>query len=252
MIPAIIGGWFGIATDLPTSDRLLLITKGEAVPQSRLFTIGHSNHEFARFVELLRNAGVTAVADVRSQPFSQRYPQFNRAELRSGLADAEIAYAFLGDELGGRPRDSTLYDMEGRVRYERVRQTTFFQKGLDRLETALDSFSVALLCSEEDPIVCHRGLMIAPALVERKLLPNHLRGDNSVETTEDFEARLLVETKVGLGILDGLFTEVIGSDERQRLLEEAYRVQAGRKAFRLRTEGANDSQAGDGEEEWPQ
>ena len=222
------------------------------MPRSHLFTIGHSNHEFARFIALLRNASVTAVADVRSQPFSQRYPHFNRAELRSGLADAEIVYAFLGDELGGRPRDSTLYDMEGRVRYERVRQTALFQSGLDRLETALDSFSVALLCSEEDPIVCHRGLMIAPALVERKLLPHHLRGDNSVETTEEFEARLLAETKVGIGILDGLFTEVIGGDERQRLLEEAYRVQARRKAFRLRADTGEDFQTHDEGADWPE
>jgi uncharacterized protein (DUF488 family) len=222
------------------------------VSRSRLYTIGHSNHEFARFVELLRNAGVTAVADVRSQPFSQRYPQFNRPQLQAGLADADLVYAFLGEELGGRPRDSSLYDVEGRLRYERVRQTAFFQRGLDRLENALDSFAVALLCSEEDPIICHRGLMIAPALVERQILPNHLRGDGALETTEEFEARLLAETKVGVGILDGLFTDVIDGEERQRLLEEAYRLQARRKAFRLRAASQADFQGDDAEEDWPE
>jgi uncharacterized protein (DUF488 family) len=199
-----------------------------------------------RLVELLRAASVTAIADVRSQPFSQRYPHFNRPELQRGLADHDIAYAFLGGELGGRPRDSKLYDGEGRVNYERVRQTSAFRKGLDRLGQALDSFTVSLLCSEEDPLVCHRGLMIAPALVEQKISPSHLRADGSVETTEELEKRLLTETKVGIGILDGLFAETVTEEDRQRLLAEAYRVQARRKAFRLRMddpEAATDSSA---------
>src|SRR2546422_5451359 len=106
--------------------------------QSRLFTIGHSNHEMTRFIHLLKCAGVNAVADVRSRPFSQRFPQFNRANLEPALQEYEIVYAFLGDRLGGRPNDPGLYDRHGRVDYERVRQTAQFQQGLDRLCEALD------------------------------------------------------------------------------------------------------------------
>src|SRR5712692_3955517 len=143
---------------------------------TRLFSIGHSNHDLARLVQLLQQAGVTAVSDVRSQPYSQRLPQFNRPELERGLKQCEIAYAFLGHLLGGRPRQTNLYDMEGRVDYERVRATAAFRQGLDQLSQALDEFTVAMLCSEEDPLNCHRGLMIAPALVEHGLTPAHLRG----------------------------------------------------------------------------
>ena len=66
----------------------------------RLYSIGHSNHELVRLVELLQAAEVTAVADVRSQPFSQRCPHFNRPQLHEGLQQSGIAYAFLGYELG--------------------------------------------------------------------------------------------------------------------------------------------------------
>jgi uncharacterized protein (DUF488 family) len=200
---------------------------------TRLYSIGHSNHELARLVGLLQSAGVTAVADVRSQPYSPRQPYFNRSELERGLHTSAISYVFLGSQLGGRPRQHQLYDDEGRVDYERVRATAAFQQGLDLLCQALETLTVAMLCSEEDPLDCHRGLLIAPALVERGIKPVHLRGDGSIESTAEFEERLLRETGVGSGMLDGLFAILISDAERARLLADAYRCQARRKAFRL-------------------
>jgi uncharacterized protein (DUF488 family) len=200
----------------------------------RLFSVGHSNHDLPRLIELLRAAGVTAVADVRSHPFSQRYPQFNRPDLEWGLREHDIAYAFLGDLLGGRPRQASLYDAEGRVDYERMRGTAPVRAGLERLAAALEDFTVAMLCAEEDPLDCHRGLMITPALVDRGIVPAHLRGDGSRETTAAMEERLLSLTGVGAGVLDGLFGDMVSGDERRAYLAEAYRVQARRKAFRLK------------------
>jgi uncharacterized protein (DUF488 family) len=201
---------------------------------TRLYSIGHSNHGLARLVELLQRAGVTAVADVRSQPFSQRHPHFNRSELERGLQTSEISYAFFGGHLGGRPGQVHLYDREGRVDYERVRATALFQQGLDLLCQALEQFTVATLCSEEDPLDCHRGLMIAPALVERGIKPAHLRGDGSIESMAEFEDRLLRETRVGSGIVDGLFATTISDKERGELLADAYRRQTRRRAYQLR------------------
>lgn len=83
----------------------------------RLFTIGHSNHDLAVFLRLLLEAGVTAVADVRSAPYSMRYPHYNRDELERELAGRDLVYVFLGDLLGGRPQRPSLYDPDGRVNY---------------------------------------------------------------------------------------------------------------------------------------
>jgi hypothetical protein len=90
-----------------------------------------------------------------------------------------------------------------------------------------------MLCAEEDPLDCHRGLMIAPALVERGIAPAHLRGDGSLETTPALEKRLLAETKVDDGAMDGLFAAALTADDRREMLAEAYRIMGRRKAYRL-------------------
>jgi uncharacterized protein (DUF488 family) len=200
----------------------------------RLVSVGHSNHDWPAFVALLRGAGITALADVRSSPYSGRYPYFNREPLARGLRDEGINYVFLGDLLGGRPGQPSLYDDDGRVNYERVRRTEAFQRGLEQLTQRMNGNTVAFLCSEEDPLDCHRGLMIAPALCERGWPPSHLRKDGTLETNEQMERRLFQETGVGAGLLDGLFAATLTEEERHSLLAEAYRRLALRKAYRWR------------------
>jgi uncharacterized protein (DUF488 family) len=193
----------------------------------RLFSVGHSNHDWADLLALLQGAGVTAVADIRSNPFSRRLPHFSRPELESALRRHGMAYVFLGDLLGGRPAARELYHPEGWAEYERIRATPAFRCGLDRLIRGLEHFTIAMLCSEEDPLDCHRGLMITPALKEHGIFPRHLRKHGPPELTEEMEKRLLKEA--GLGDAErSLFP----------LTDEAYRVLNRKKAYRLpRDEG---------------
>jgi Domain of unknown function DUF488 len=207
----------------PTADEL----------SDRLFSVGHSNHSWERFVGLLRGAGVTAVADVRSSPHSGRFPHYSRPVLERGLRAEGIAYVFLGDSLGGRPTVPDLFHPDGLVDYERVRRSPAFRDGLERLLTGAERYRVAMLCAEEDPLDCHRGLMVAPELMGRGVVCRHLRGDGSVEPHGDAEARLLALTGVADGVLDGLFAAAVSDEERRELLAEAYREQARRAAFRL-------------------
>jgi uncharacterized protein (DUF488 family) len=202
----------------------------------RLWSVGHSNHELPQFVDLLPGAGVEAVADVRSAPYSRRLPQFNRPGLEAALGDAGIAYVFLGDLLGGRPADSALYDADGRTDYERVRQTDFFRAGLERLLRGAERYAVAMMCSEDDPLDCHRGLMITPALGERGVAPLHLRKDGSVETTPEMERRLLRETRLAERLEPDLFAPPPTPDDVRRVLAVAYRAMARKKAYQLPAE----------------
>ncbi|HEX6092288.1 MAG TPA: DUF488 domain-containing protein, partial [Dongiaceae bacterium] len=73
-----------------------------------VFTIGHSNHPRERFIALLRGAEITALADVRSTPFSRRHPQFSKPVLAETLPQEGVAYVYLGEELGGMRKDPAL------------------------------------------------------------------------------------------------------------------------------------------------
>ena len=67
----------------------------------QVLTVGHSNHAPEAFLALLTRHGVTALADVRSAPRSRFNPHFNRNALSASLAGEDIAYVWLGRELGG-------------------------------------------------------------------------------------------------------------------------------------------------------
>ena len=75
-----------------------------------VWTVGHSNHTADRLLELLQGHGITAVADVRTGPYSAYSSQFNREQLQRLLESTGIGYVFLGTELGGRPADPAMYD----------------------------------------------------------------------------------------------------------------------------------------------
>lgn len=204
--------------------------------KNELFSIGHSNQELSQFTALLRGAGVNAVADVRTSPYSRRMPWFNREALKQELVSIGIAYVYLGDLLGGRPNERDLYDTEGNADYERIRATAYFGRGLERLMRGLERHTVAMMCSEDDPLHCHRGLMITPAVKATGLSPLHLRKDGSMETTEAMERRLLRETRTAAQLESPLFGPLLTDEERRDVLAEAYRLMGRRKAFRLEEE----------------
>jgi uncharacterized protein (DUF488 family) len=101
-----------------------------------------------------------------------------------------IAYVALGDALGGRPRDPTLY-CDGIADYEAMAKQPEFRAGLDRVVDETVRHRVCLLCSERDPLDCHRCLLVGRALAGRGLAPGHIRGDGSIEPHAVTEQRLL-------------------------------------------------------------
>ena len=155
-----------------------------------VLTIGHSAHPVASFVALLQEHDVTAVADVRSAPYSRFNPQFNRETLARSLEAERIRYVYLGDGLGGRTDDPSCYE-DGRIRYDRVAATDAFKRALARVVGGAARHRIALMCAEKEPLDCHRTLLVARALDEQGVDVAHIHSDGRLEPHAAAMDRLL-------------------------------------------------------------
>lgn len=165
-------------------------------PKPILYTVGHSNHSFEHFLGLLKKHSIEAIADVRSYPYSQYTPQFNRDNLERCLKANGISYVFLGKELGARRDEASCYE-GNKVVYGKIAETEAFQKGLKRLVTGAQKMRVAIMCAEKDPLTCHRTILVA--YYGKDLFSNviHILENGEVEAVDEAETRLLHETNLG-------------------------------------------------------
>jgi len=133
------------------------------IGMKELFTIGHSNYSLDHFIELLLSHQLSTIADVRSSPYSKYSPHFNKDVLESALRNADIDYIFLGRELGAQRTEDDCY-IDGQAKYERIANLPTFQRGLERVFQGIEHYRIALMCSESDPITCHRTILICREL----------------------------------------------------------------------------------------
>lgn len=188
---------------------------------NKLYTIGHSNHQIEHFVHLLKMHAITAVADVRSSPYSKFNPHFNREVLLKALMEDRIAYVFLGDELGPRSENPACY-VEGKVQYARLAKTDLFLRGLERLRMGMKRYRIALMCSEKDPIACHRMILVCRAIRSQPIEISHILEDGGIESLGDSERRLMLELKM---------RQLRMFESPEELIQRAYDTQAERIAY---------------------
>ena len=194
------------------------------MPSPEVLTIGHSNHDIERFVQLLAQHEVRVLADVRSVPYSRRNPAYNREALERSLALARITYVFLGKELGAKSPDPAHYE-NGRVQYRRLAATDSFKAGLARVIEQAMAHRLAIMCAEKDPLACHRTLLVARELEASGASVVHIHADGHLELHRELMQRL--RAQVGVPEFDLLRTE-------EELLDEAYALQERRIAFVLK------------------
>lgn len=186
-----------------------------------IFTIGHSNHAIEDFLNMLAAHGVTAIADVRSSPYSRFNPQYNREDLKKALASKRIRYVFLGAELGARSDDPSCY-VDGKVQYDRLAESAAFSFGIGRVIEGARTHRVALMCAEQDPLDCHRTILVSRELIENDVEVTHILSDGSKESHDQSMIRLLGSLRISS--YDMYRTP-------EQIYEEAYRKQGIRIAY---------------------
>jgi uncharacterized protein (DUF488 family) len=192
-----------------------------------IYTVGHSNHPIEKFLALLSQHQITALADVRSTPYSRRNPQFNSKPLASALEAQGVVYVALGKELGARSDDPACYE-DGRVQYRRLAQTPLFKQGIERVLTGAQRFRVALMCAEKEPLDCHRTLLVSRALELAGASIIHIHADGNTEPHHETMLRLV--KKMGLS-KDDLFAD------HAQLIDAACTIYEPKIAYQLPTAG---------------
>jgi uncharacterized protein (DUF488 family) len=154
------------------------------------YTVGHSTRTLEEFVELLRIAQVTQVADIRAVPKSRTNPQYNKDALPKSLAAFQVEYEHIA-ELGGLRGKAKLVPQElngfwenrSFHNYADYALSETFRAGLGRLVALGRERRCAMMCSEAVWWRCHRRI-VADHLIARGESVFHLMGRDKIEPAE--------------------------------------------------------------------
>lgn len=189
----------------------------------KLYTIGHSLYDKEKFLKLIKNYNINYLLDVRSTPYSKYAPQYNADVIGKYLEENSVRYVPMGKRFGARQKDMSLYDEDGILDFSKTRQTVFFQNAVGSVLKGLDSGSnIVLMCTEKNPIECHRTILISKSFYDIGVPVKHILSNGKYVTQENINDELLdmyFPDRAQMTLLD----MVNGVRDDKELLEEAYR-----------------------------
>lgn len=198
-----------------------------------LYTIGHSQHDFEYFINLLKYNNINYLLDVRSTPYSRYAETYNREHLSNLLLKKNIIYSYMGKYFGARPANIELYNEEGYLDFEKVAQSELFIKGMKNVILGLNrGNNIVLMCTEKDPIDCHRAILVARAFSLNDVNVTHILPDGKLQTQKELDERLLdmyFPDRTQLSIFN--FNSAINDEEN---LKMAYKERNREIGFHLR------------------
>lgn len=185
----------------------------------KCYTIGHSTNTVEKFIALLKKYNIKYLVDVRSTPYSKHAPQFNSETLKATLKSKGIIYGHMGKELGARYEDPNLLFSDGRVDFQKVRNTNTFQHGIERVINGIKHGNIiALMCSEKAPFECHRFCLVSYELSKRGVTILHILENGALVSNEQLEEKLLNKYKPDYNQMSLLGP----TKSRRELIEECY------------------------------
>jgi uncharacterized protein (DUF488 family) len=204
-----------------------------------IYTIGHSQHKIEHFIELVMKYEIDYIIDVRSVPYSQYASQFNKGILELTLRKYNVNYAFMGEPLGARQKDRSLYSKEGYIDFSKVAKTDKFIKAINNLILGVDkNHKIALMCTEKDPMDCHRNILVAYELYKRGVNINNICEDGTVVTQEEINKQLL--GKYFPNRFQRSLPGIEDDHDEATLLEKAYNLRNKEIGYNLNTEKVDD------------
>jgi len=142
----------------------------------------------------------------------------------------------MGEEFGARRSDSSLYDIDGLLDFEKVMKSTLFQAGINRVKSGLNKgYNIAFMCTEKDPLDCHRSILVGRAFHDENYEVLNIHDDGSLESQKDLEERLL-DMYFPNRNQTSIFDILEGRKSKEELVVEAYRLRNKDIAYKIGNE----------------
>ncbi|MDB8793978.1 DUF488 domain-containing protein [Romboutsia sp. 1001216sp1] len=190
----------------------------------QVFAIGHSNYPIEKLIDILNQYNINCVVDIRETPYSRYNIQYNREDFCKTLRKEGFIYIYMGKEFGARRGSKESYNREGFADFEKVSKEDIFKKGIERIKDGCKKgYKIALLGAMQDPIRCHRSILVGRRLNENGINVKYILHEGDVAEQEDIENQLL----------DKYFSErnqitidsLIGNSmSKEDMINEAYRL----------------------------
>lgn len=156
-----------------------------------IYTIGYTGFKLDEFKKILRENNISCVVDVRSNPSSKYYPDYNSNNLKSFLNKNGIRYRHYGEEFGAR-QNSLKYYTNGYMDFEKFTKSQQFWEGFHKIEAGINlNYVFVLMCAEKNPYDCHRSIMISRVFYDNGYDVKHILADGNIESQNDIENQFL-------------------------------------------------------------
>ena len=186
-----------------------------------IYTIGYTGFSLTDFLHTLKENKIQVVIDVRSSPFSERYPEYNRPNLDRTLQNNGIYYRNYAEEFGAR-QENPIYFTNGYLDFNKFSKSDSFQNGVKKIRNSLEkNYIITFLCAEKDPIQCHRAILVSKAFSDLGYHVVHILPNGKRETQQDIEDRLLAMYFPN-GLQQDFFSEPL---DMEFAIETAYKKQ---------------------------
>lgn len=189
-----------------------------------IYTIGHSNYPVEKLIDMLKHYDIDTVVDIRGTPYSKYNVQYNKETIAHTLTEAGFIYIYMAKELAAKRENKVSYNKEGYSDFEKVVKEKDFLNGVDRLKVGCEKgYKIALLGAMQDPIRCHRSILVGRALREHGFNVKHILDDYSLASQEYIEQDLLnkyFSNRAQLTI-DSLLGNAMSEDD---MILEGYRL----------------------------
>ena len=189
-----------------------------------IYTIGHSNYSVEKLIDMLKFYDINCVVDIRGTPYSKYNIQFDKETIKYTLTHSGFIYIYMAKELAAKRINKQSYNSEGYSDFEKVIHEDDFINGIKRLRVGCEKgYKIALLGAMQEPIRCHRSILVGRALRDYGFNVKHILDDYSIASQEDIEKNILDKyfSNRGQLTIDSLLGNEMTEEE---MIEEGYRL----------------------------